>query len=135
MNLYRLMRIERPPDENLLKILERLAEKGYLQNNQQLKHVLYNLSHISPFLELICSMENLEKLDLDYKLTLEDLARVFQSCSKLIELRIATFGCKTHKMAEHLKNQLKPGFQRLRRLELVCFIDNGSWPMFKEMLT
>jgi hypothetical protein len=135
MNLYRSMKIDHPPDENLLKIMEHLAVEGYLQNNQQLKHVLHNFSHIPTFLEVICSMKNLEKLDLDYKLTLEDLARVFQSCSKLVELRIATYGCKTHKMSEHLKNQLRSGFRKLRRLKLGFSIDNDTLPVFQEMLT
>jgi hypothetical protein len=68
-------------------------------------------------------------------MTLEDLARVFQSCSKLVELRIATYGCETLEMAEHLKDQLRSGFQKLRCLNLVCLIDNGSWPVIQEMLT
>ena len=90
------MRIEGLPDKNLLKILKHLEEKGSLQNNQQLKHVSFESYHSSPFLEvqqvMICFMKNLEKLDLSYKLTLEDLTRVFQSCSKLVELDIATDG-------------------------------------------
>ena len=86
--------------------------------------------------ELIYSMKNLEKLDIfDYNLTLEDLARVFQSCSKLIELDIVTRNYKSLEIAKHLKDQLKSGFQRLRRLDLVCKIDKDSWPVTQEMLT
>jgi hypothetical protein len=128
------MKIDHPPDENLLKILEHLAVEGYLQNNQQLKHVLHDFSHIPMFFEVICSMKNLEKLDFNYKMTLEDLARVFQSCSKLVKLRIATYGCETLEVAEHLKDQLRPGFQKLRCLNLVCLIDDDSWPVIQKML-
>jgi hypothetical protein len=112
--------------------LERLAEKGYLQNNRQL--IVENNFLTSPQLvEVISSMKNLEKLDVD--LTLEDLARVFQSCSKLVELHITTDGCEMLEMAEHLKDQLRSVFQKLRCLDLLCFIDNGSWPVIQEMLT
>ena len=70
-------------DENLINILGRLAVEGYLQNNHELG--LCGL-HRSPLVEVICSMENLEKLDVECSLTLKDLPHVFQSCSKLIEL-------------------------------------------------
>jgi len=85
--------------------------------------------------EVISSMKNLEKLDLDFNLTLEVLACVFQSCSKLVELHITTDGCEMLEMAEHLKDQLRSVFQKLRCLNLVCFIDNGSWPVIPKMLT
>ena len=138
------MRIEGLPDKNLLKILKHLEEKGSLQNNQQLKHVSFESYQSSPFLEvqqvMICFMKNLEKLDLSYKLTLEDLTRVFQSCSKLVELDIATDGCKTHKMTLHEIIQLRSGFQRLRRLKLTIvpsttFRGRGSMDFLQEMLT
>ena len=63
MNLYRWLFIERPPDESFLKILERLAEEGYLQNNRKLD-VDFDFSSNSRFVEVICSMENLETLNL-----------------------------------------------------------------------
>jgi hypothetical protein len=140
MNLYRSLFIKDLPDESFLKILERLAEKGYLQNNQQLKHRGYRefacgLLNISPFLEVFCSMKNLAIMCLDYELTLKDLAHVFQTCPKLIELNTVTKECKTLEMAEQLNIQLRSGFQRLRRLGLLCFINNDSWPVLQEMLT
>jgi hypothetical protein len=114
--------------------LERLAEDGFLQNNRKL--IEANFSHNSQLIEVISSMKNLEILVITCNnLTLEDLAPVFQSCSKLIELRIATYGSKTFEMAEHLKDQLRSGFQKLRCINLVCCIDNGSWPVIQEMLT
>jgi archaellum biogenesis ATPase FlaH len=106
MNLFRSLKFNRPLDESIFKFLERLAEKGCLQNNQMI--AAYNWARSSRLVELICSMKHLETLNfMDHEVTPDVLARVFQSCSKLIELRIATFGLKTHKMAEHLKNQLR----------------------------
>jgi len=121
-------------DESIFKILERLAEDGYLKNNRKL--IEANFSHNSQLIEVISSMKNLEILVITCNnLTLEDLAPVFQSCSKLIELRIATWSYNSFEMAEHLKDQLRPGFQKLRCLNLLCCVDNGSWPMIQEMLT
>jgi len=134
------MRIEGLPDKNLLKILKHLEEKGSLQNNQQLKHVSYESYHSSPFLEvqqvMICFMKNLEKLDLlSCDLTLEVLALVFQSCSKIIKLNISIWGFKTPEVPEHLKNQLKSGFQRLRYFEFECLVEDDTWPVIQEMCT
>jgi hypothetical protein len=119
MNLYRSLIIERPPDESLLKLLEWLAEEGFLQNNLKLH---------------FWSMKNLEELDL-FVYEPEVLARVFESCSKITDLLIDTYEYETREMAEHLKNQLRSGFQRLRRFEFGCFIDNDSLPVIQEMLT
>ena len=120
MNLYRSLSIEGPPDESLLKILERLAGEGCLQNNRRLNGQ-FDCSSNSRFVEVICSMKNLESLDFhEHELTLDRLAHVFQSCSKLTELNIGT-ECKPPEMDEHLKNQLRSRFQKLRRLDL-CFI-------------
>jgi hypothetical protein len=127
--------IKNPFEESPLNILERLAREGFLQNNRKLD-VGFNFSCSSRFVELICWMKKLETLRLlDQELTLEDLAHVFQSCSKLIEVDIATPKYKTLKMNKHLKNQLRPGFQKLRRLKLECSINNYSWPVILEMLT
>jgi hypothetical protein len=136
MNLFRSLEFRHLPDENLLSILERLAGEGCLQNNRKL-NVIFDCSCNSRLVEVICSMKNLEKLDMSgYDLTPEVLAHVFQSCSKLIELDVGTrWEYKTLEMTEHLKNQLKSGFQRLRCLDLVCFIDDDSWPVIQEMLT
>jgi hypothetical protein len=135
MNLYRSLMFKRLPDEIFLKILERLAEEGYLQNNRQLD-LQFDCSCSSQFVKLISSMKNLETLrSFGKELTLEDLAHVFQSCSKITNLRINANGCKISEMAEHLKFQLRSGFQKLRRLRLVCFINNDSWPGIQEILT
>ena len=75
-------------------------------------------------------MKNLEQLDLHCDLTLEDLALVFQSCSKLVVLDIYIH---QFEMGEVVIDQLKPGFQRLRRLNLECAI--VSWAGIQEMLT
>ncbi len=134
MNSSRSLLFKRPPDESLLKILELLAGGGYLQNNRRLD-MAFNWSRSSRFVELICSMKNLEKLDtFEYDLTPDVLAHVFQSCSKLIELHIETY-YKTLEIAEHVNNQLRSGFQKLRCLYLVCFIDNDTWPVIQRMLT
>ena len=124
------MFIERPPDESFLKILERLAEKGYLQNTQQFKGFPFAFS----FVPIICSMKNLEKLTLKtYHLTLKDLAPVFQSCSNLIVLNIFATGSEIDEMGEVLIDQLRSGFRRLRRVD--CSIVNNSWPGIPEMLS
>ena len=135
MNLYRSLVLTRLPDESLFKILERLAIEGYLLNNRKL-FVTFKGSRSSRFDELICSMKNLEKLDLlSCDLTLEVLALVFQSCSKIIELNISIWGFKTPEVPEHLKNQLKSGFQRLRYFEFECLVEDDTWPVIQEMCT
>ena len=135
MNLYRWLFIERPPDESFLKILERLAEEGYLQNNRKLD-VDFDFSSNSRLVEVICSMKNLETLNLgEHELTPDALAHVFQSWSKLIEQDIAALKYKTLEMGEHLKNQLRSGFRRLRRLDVACSIVNDTWPVIQEMMT
>ncbi len=122
----------RLPDERVFNILERLTEKGYLQNTRHLRDFEAYLLDYSSFLERLCSMKNLEKLELEYDLTLEDLALVFQSCSKLIELSINT---SDSFMDEHIENLLRTGFQRLRRLHLGWNVVNYPWPVLQEMLT
>jgi hypothetical protein len=135
MNLYRSLGIERPPDESLFKILERLAGEGYLQNNRHLD-LKFDCSRSSRFVELICSMKNLESLDVnEHDLAPDVLAYVFKSCSKLIEMDIAIQEYKMYEMAEHLKIQLRSGFQKLRRLDLIFSIDDDTLPVIQEMLT
>jgi pantothenate kinase len=126
--------MERKPDKSLFKILERLAREGYLQNNRRL-YVKFDCSSNHRIVEVICSMKNLEELRfLGKKLTLEVLAHVFESCSKITQLIIPVNGRKMSEMAEHLKFQLRPGFQRLRHLRILQ-MDNDSWPVIQEMLT
>jgi hypothetical protein len=115
----------------LFKILERLAEKGYFQNTQQFHRCQFSLYNNSSFVKIIRSMKKLEILTTDaHYLTLEDLALVFQSCSKLVVLDIYIH---QFEMDEAVIDQLKPGFQRLRRLNLECAI--VSWAGIQEMLT
>jgi hypothetical protein len=72
-----VLNFKRIADEYLINILGRPATEGYLQNNHELG--LCGL-HRSQLVEVICSMENLEKLDFECSLTLKDLPHVFQSC-------------------------------------------------------
>jgi hypothetical protein len=127
MNLYRLLRIERLPNKSRFNILKRLTLEGHLENNRHLDMKRTIRVSDCRFVKLFCSMKNLETLDLLFQeLTLEDLANVFQSCSKLVLLCVATRACKTLDMAEHLKNQLRAGFQRLRYLYLEWLFYNDS---------
>jgi hypothetical protein len=122
-------------EESLIIILEWLAAEGYLQNNHWLS-VEFPCSRYSPFVKVICSMKNLQILRLsDNDLTLEDLAYVFQSCSKITNLYISKFEYAMFEMSEHLKNQLRPGFQRLRFFEFASSINKVSWPVIQETLT
>jgi hypothetical protein len=146
------LELERVPDESFRKILERLAGGGFLQNNRQfivhvhwrLEGAEFNWARSSRFIEVICSMKNLESLYLldhawssSHELCMkpEDLALVFQSCSKITDLRITTTEDGMSKMPEHVKNQLRSSFQKLRYFGFRCFIDNDSWPVIQEMLT
>jgi hypothetical protein len=90
MILYRLLEIKRLGDEGLFNILERLADDGYLENNKKLI-VEFPCSRSPRFFQMICSMRDLETLYLRHnELTLEDLAHVFMSCSKITNLSIWT---------------------------------------------
>ena len=128
-----MLKMDRLPNERLFRILERLAEEGFLQNNRKLD-VQLNCPRNSRFFEVICSMKNLETLSLiDYNLTLDALAQVCQSCPKLTDLHIAATKLV---MCEHLKQQLRPAFQRLRKFALECgFHYIYSWPVIQEMCT
>ncbi len=72
---------------------------------------------------------------MDDELTLEDLAYVFQSCSKINNLYISKFEFAMFEMSEHLKNQLRLGFQRLRFFGFTSSINKVSWPVIQETLT
>jgi len=82
-------------------------------------------------------MTNLEKLYLwDCELALEQLAQLFWSSPKLVELSLKPFTCTKLGMDEELKSHLRPGFKKLRCLELDdCKIYMNSWPVIQEMLT
>jgi hypothetical protein len=125
---------------NLLTTLRRLADGGYFQNTRQMMVDSWWPS-IPRFFRVICSMTNLEKLELlGWKLTLteEDLVRLFQSCPKLTELHLRL--CDSNRFDylmlesnEELENELRPGFERLRLFELKWQIN--SWPIIQRIFT
>jgi hypothetical protein len=120
--------------ESHLNILERLAEKGCLKNNRQLIVPSYNFSCNPRFVDVICSMENLETLDISgCQLPLEQLPHVFSSCPKLVELHLFQLTCDN--WDEDLKSVLRPGFHRLKVFQLEQDMDNNSWQWIQEMLT
>ncbi len=122
-------------DNSLIIILKWLAAEGYLKNNHLLV-VKIPCSRSSPLFEVICSMRNLQTLGLfDSELTLEDLACVFLSCSDITFLNISEHTCTMFKKFEHIKNQLRPGFQRLQYFALASPINNIVWPVIQETLT
>ena len=122
--------------ERNLKILERLAEKGYLQNTRHLGVFEFDSLLTSSFVPFFCSMKNLEKLTLTVDdLKLEDFAPVFQSCSNLSELNISATVFKIDEMDGDLVDQLRSGFRKLRRLGIRYCINNDSWQGIQEMLT
>jgi hypothetical protein len=115
--------------------LERLEKNGFLKNNRSLV-VLVDLPASLQFVQNICFMKNLEKLVLfERYLTLEDIALLFGSCHKLTEIRLNPFDCDQWEMDEKLKNQLRPGFQRLKIFELDCDLHPFSWPVLQEILS
>ena len=123
-------------EERNLKILERLAEKGYLQNTRHLDVFEFDSLPIFLFVPIICSMKNLEKLTLTVDdLKLEDFAPVFQSCSNLSDLNISATVFKIDEMDGDLVDQLRSGFRKLRRLYIKYCINDDSWQGIQEMLT
>jgi hypothetical protein len=109
--------------ESLLIILNRLADGGFLKNNRQWI-VSVGWSRDPWLFQVIRSMSNLETLNLlKCKLTLTDLQQLFRSCPKLTELRLMLFDRQNLEMNVSLKNVLRPGFQRLRLLEIELEID------------
>jgi len=125
-------------DMSRLIILERLKDGGYFQNNRRM-FVKFDRQIIARLMRVICSMNNLEKLHfLECNLTLtEDLPQVFQSCPKLTELHIQLSDPegvereRLNKMNEHLKNELRSGFQRLVKLHWIIV----SCPIIQEIFT
>jgi hypothetical protein len=123
-------------DISRLIILERLKDGGYFQNNRRM-FVKFDRRNIARLMRVICSMNNLEKLHfLECNLTLtEDLPQVFQSCPKLTVLHIQLSDPnrvereRLNEMNEHLKNELRSGFQRLVELHCVSY----SCPAFQEI--
>ena len=109
-----------------LSILKRLADGGFLINNRQWI-VDVGWSRGSWMFQVIRSMNNLEKLSLlECKLTLTDVSQLFRSCPKLTELRLMLFDNQKVGTGEELKNELRPGFQRLRRFEFDWDMNSGQ---------
>jgi hypothetical protein len=135
MILCRSLEIVDSVDESLFTTLEWLSEEGYLQNNHYFT-AGYPFSRSSRFVKVICSMKNLQTLQLwENELTFEDLARMFQSCPKITYLNITNFKFTMLEMFEQLKNQLRPGFQRLRSFAFATSFNKVSWPVIQETLT
>jgi hypothetical protein len=119
--------------KEILKILELLTDEGCLKNNRELV-VDSEWSLGRRFLQINCSMTNLEKLDImEYEVKLSDLACLFQSCAKLIELHMKLSRYETSEIDEDCRSHLRLGFQRLRCFELACFVFN-SWELIQEIL-
>jgi hypothetical protein len=137
----RSLSINRPVDnaakKSLLVILQQLIEGGFLKNVCQLV-ARFDWPH-SQFVEALCSMNNLRKLNAsDCDLILEQLPHVFRNCPKLTDLHYyskipSLFESQTLNINEGVKNELRLGFQRLRFLELVYCIE--SWPEIREIFT
>ena len=135
MILYRSLLIV--SKERNLKILERLAEKGYLQNTRHLGVFEFDSLLTSSFVPFFCSMKNLETFtcgNADY-VKLEDFAPMLQSCSELRELSIKATVFKIDEMDGDLVDQLRSGFRKLRRLYIKYCINDDSWPGIQKMLT
>jgi hypothetical protein len=124
------------PDDNtaaarksLLKILELLVDEGFLKNNCEL--VMQSGKPLGQrFLQVIHSMNNLEKLDIfEYDVTFRDLAHLFQLCPNIIHLRLKLGGHDIIWDSEEdlSQNQLRLGFQKLQLLEIAGYIfDSGN---------
>ena len=84
---------------------------------------------------VIGSMTDLETLSLfEWNLTLtEDVPELFRSCPKLTRLRLKLVENKYVEMDVDLENELRPGFQRIRLLDLYWDIESG--PVIQEILT
>ena len=119
--------------KELLKTLELLTDEGSLKNNREL--VVYSGWSLDPwFLRINCSMPNLEKLDvMEYDVKFSDLACLFQSCPKLLELRMKLSQSETSEIDENCRNNFRLGFQRLQCFELGCYVFN-SWKFIQEVL-
>ena len=81
------------------------------------------------------SMTDLETLSLlEWKLSLtQGLPQLLRSCPKLTELRLKLVESQKLELNEELKNDLRPGFQRLKIFEFKWKIESG--PVIQEILT
>jgi hypothetical protein len=74
--------------------------------------------------------------------TIEDLAHVFDVCPKLthltIQMSVDRPAAANTKQFRDLESQLRQGFGRLERMELIYCLDDlfqSSWLIYQEMLT
>ena len=114
-------------------ILNRLVDRGLLKNNREM---FVGFCHVPLIFRVIHSMTHLEKLSLsEWTLTLtEDVPKLFRSCPKLTELHVGIDESQEKlEMNEDLKNELRPGFERLRLLVLESSIHSGQ--IIPEILT
>jgi hypothetical protein len=118
--------------ESHLIILKRLVDRGLLKNNREMSVNSCRLSD-ARMCRVIRSMTHLEKLSfLECQLT-EDVSELFRSCPKLTQLHLRIVESQKLEMNEELKNELRPGFQRLRLFELDSCVISG--PVIPEILT
>ena len=128
--------------ESLLKILELLVDEGFLKNYCEL--VMSSADCVvaqfegrtlgSRYLQVIYSMNNLEKLDImEFDMTYRDLARLFQSCPNIILLHLKLFCIFTWDSEnDPSQNQLRLGFQKLQLLEIIgSFLPSGNQMLLK----
>ena len=120
--------------ESRLITLERLANGGYFRNNRQMI-VNSRWQSVPQLLQVIRSMADLETLSLlEWKLTLtQNVPQLLRSCPNLTELRLNLAEKQIVEMNEEIKNELRPGFQRLKICELTW--DKNSCPIIQEMFT
>ena len=116
------------------ELLERLSNGGLLKNNRQMV-VKWQWPSNRQLFRVIGSMNNLETLSLfEWNLTLtEDVPKLFRSCPKLTRLRLKLVESQKLELNEELKNDLRPGFQRLKIFEFKWKIESG--PVIQEILT
>ena len=128
--------------KNLLKILELLVDEGFLKNNCEL--VMSSADCVvaqfegrtlgSRYLQVIYSMNNLEKLDImEFDMTYRDLARLFQSCPNITHLHLKVVCQDIWNTKDDLsQNQLRLGFQKLQLLEIIgSFLPSGNQMLLK----
>jgi len=108
---------------------------GLLRNNRSLI-VIEPIPRSPMFVRSICSMSNLEELEIcDCELIFDDLALLFKSCPQLIKLRLDRFKCNQLDLDQDTKNRLRPGFKKLRFFWLECYINEDSWSVIQEIFT
>jgi hypothetical protein len=81
-------------------------------------------------------MRKLDTFNLyQFEITLEQLSNLFRSCPDLVELSVELDFIQKLEMDDCQRNDLRRGFQKLKRLTFCGHIDNDSWPVIKEIVT